>query len=557
MTQTRTKGETQSAEEGWSLDVAVVAGLLAKVRQLSSQPGHVVKAPPSTYAYKADHLRFSAKQPTYEQKVTYAEFSRLVNRLPEGTPSGWKHAGFLWDIYGTVLNAKLAKSDLTPQEQTSYDEARKYLYTESSEPSEHLKDYRKYRDAYFHARLAYSQGEQAAKNSHDPKAIKQWKEVDEPRLAAARNDALSNWESLGHKEKVEEYLQTLASLGAKSPAQEWGRFRKAFDPARLNDWSTAPNGSKYAVSPFSPGDEVLDKEWPRLRVGRQEFLELLKSGGSGIDPSSVDLRITSFAFDHCPVDVVRPWFEHPMTMFGSRAWKWWRPEEEAPLSDGGAPPTGRCPAYVESVALTRNITVYRTVTGRESDAAHAGVPELPLYSAPVDGRDEEEIDIRHTGRQEWGNGYALSMETGLYQHRDNGWETRTDWWLQIEKRGNELWYTVNLAPSVRWGFLPPEAKYEDVTYQDLKKVHFGRDELQFVQGSVLSEGYLLAATTRSGDLVKWVFSATGEDWNPKIRWTTYSKASHQSTAPETIYLAALKCRLLPKSPDPDPNLPWG
>ncbi|MFE5714227.1 hypothetical protein ACFQ7J_25850 [Streptomyces sp. NPDC056501] len=557
MPQTDNRADEEPEPEGYGLDAAVAAGVTGKLRKHLAEERHVIKAPPSTYAYQASHLRFSAKQGTHEQKVAFAEFSQLVNRIPEASASGWKHSGYLWDVYGAVLRAKLARNELDPDEAESYRKARSYLFTPERdgrvEPSVAYQDYRTFRDAYFKADLAYRQAKQAAENSTDPAVKKRWKDEGERLLGAAREASMTDWTVKGHKDRVEEALRVITSLGSRTPALEWRRFGQHFDPERPGDWYTAPNQSKYAPSPFAPSDAT-DADWPRTRVSRGELLGLLKDGGSqgwaGIDPQQVDPRITGFAFDHCQVDVQRPWFEQPLTMFGSRAWKFWNPDEE-PLSDGGSPPKGRCPGFVESVSLVRNITVFRAprVPGQQYTAPVATVSELPVSPAPRPLM-EEESDVLHVGKMSWQLNHAISLETGRYEPWDQGPATA---WADLWFFAFGAFFTFQpLTGTVGWQLLPEDIPYADIGYRDLKKLDYRNEQFKRLPISGPSG---IAVRTRNGRFAKLAWYLPNKFGMP-VWWTTYTPVDGESTAPETVYLAALKCRVLPKSPNPDTKFPW-
>lgn len=119
----------------------------------------------------------------------------------------------------------------------------------------------------------------------------------------------------------------------------------------------------------------MDSPWSRAVLPRDVLLasvaqappELAAALGGAIADS-----VQALAFDYCVVSVVRPWLDPFMELVGSRGWK--LPAGAAPLSDGGDPPLGNCPAYVESVALARNIEITR----RSADAEVVSSGETAL-----------------------------------------------------------------------------------------------------------------------------------------------------------------------------------
>jgi hypothetical protein len=358
------------------IDAIAFLGVAAKLQQMLSDGDHFVSVSLQPHAYGADNLRF-AGSPSTLQALTQGEFSSLVNQIPHG--SVWPVGGgelHLWDVYREILGAELAQRGLTIDEQSRYQEAFEYLYDTAADgkycPSLAFRDYQAARQVYVQAAVEYKA--EAAIFS-DPVAKAQWEKVDEPRLRMARDMALNNWMTVGHKQEVEDALRTYETLSVKAPAAIWQKHRAQFDPNYPEQFSTAPNEMRFAPTSFLPWD-ALDVSWPRVVLPRATLTTLVSQAAPELAAAvagGVDGAVKSVAFDYYPVSIVRPWIDPVMELFGSRAWKL-SPDLE-PFSDGGNPPKGRCPAYVDSVVLARNVEILREKTSSRPAPHRLGMLE--------------------------------------------------------------------------------------------------------------------------------------------------------------------------------------
>ncbi|RKN46696.1 peptidoglycan-binding protein [Streptomyces hoynatensis] len=312
------------------VDAGAVAAVAARLRRALAAEGTVVSVPALVTGYDAEALGFAGAGPaTAEQARAAAEFAELVNRVPLAAPV-WSRAGteHLWDVYRDVLGAELAATTLSAEEQGRYSAALSLLYRFAQGrrvPSRVYLDYQSTRHAALAAQAALAAGEGTDR---------------EPALRQARDAALQRWRVEGRRAEVEAALLDLDTLGDKDPGQVWAGYRTQFDPGPGSaDWATGLDGSRYAPTGFAPAG-ILDQPWSQLSIDAAELPETAA-------------RIESLSFEYALVDVVRPWLDP--AMFRSRAWRF--PAGAQPLSDGADPPSGRCPAYVESVVLVRSLRV--------------------------------------------------------------------------------------------------------------------------------------------------------------------------------------------------------
>ncbi|MEU6982613.1 hypothetical protein ABZ946_04210 [Streptomyces sp. NPDC046324] len=504
-------------------------GIASKLQAMLTDPEHIVSTPVTPHAYQAKHLNFTPPRDAVQEN-TLAEFSELVNRIPTSPiwqPSTTVH---LWDIYGEMLGADLARSSLATDEERDYGKALDYLYDTGPDgnvaASQALRDYQTASHAWLQASIDYKQAQQTASMSTDPAIRTRWQEVDEPRLRQVRDDALTAWMGPGRKNEVEEELRTVTELGAKMPSAVWRRHRETFNPKLPDQFSTAPNGSRFVPTFYAPG-EVLDVAWPRVELSREMLVTLSSQASPALTAAlggTIDDDIHSVVFDYCPVSIARPWFDPVMDLFGSRAWRF--PSGVQPLSDGADPPRGRCPTFVESVALVRNIETVR-LSGNELSSGEAfleGDPEHAYASIDLD-----------TG----------SREVGV---PDLSWDSISAGVPQLRSLNDASFY---LANSTDFDALRPARLYRE---SEPPHRPFGEGYLRAAEGYSLT-GTLMIFRTTEANIAKVQVLESGS--YAKIRWATY-KVGRDSTIsdPEDIYIAAFTCRRLSRCPDPDPMLPW-
>ncbi|MER8012335.1 hypothetical protein [Streptomyces sp. NPDC094149] len=510
-----------------SVDKSALLGLAARMQQLLTDPEHLVSVPLTPVVYQDADFRFDGVLDAGQARV-HAEFSDLVNRIP--TQPVWSpgNSPHLWDIYGEILAADLADSTLTANEQQRYQAASGYLYTTgpggASSPSPALSEYRAARQAWLQAAADYHQGEQTAAMSTDSAVRDRWAHELEPRLRQLRDDAMEAWQTTGHKSQVEDALREMSELALKAPSSIWKRHRDTFNPNLPDQFSVSPNGVRYAPTYYDPA-AALSLPWTRVTLDRQVLVSLAVQAPPQVTAAlgSIDDAVQSLAFDYRVVSLVRPWLDPPLELFGSRSWR--LPPGTTALSDGGNPPHGRCPMYVESVALARNLDLTRHVTHpfvvNQGDTALKGTWILDLDSG-YQGGDMYSGDI---------------------------------WWEWLTQN------SARMTPGRRSSIVNlGVVDFDALTLDRLVPLAYHNDPVPGnPDGSnQLVDGDVFAVMTSEGNFAKVLVVKYG--YNMLIRWVTYRwggpQEEHNSTAPQDTFLAAFVCRLLRKSPDPDPSLPW-
>ncbi|TCC43399.1 LysM peptidoglycan-binding domain-containing protein [Kribbella sindirgiensis] len=366
------------------IDATVVLGMAAKVEQVFAEDGAYHGFPMAPIGIRADSLMAMANDPFGAGAAAQAQFSLLVNEIPEG-PLWQPDGDRLWTVYADVLGANVDDVPRTPAQEAAYRSASALLYVEDGGrlvPSPTMIAYQQYRDAFLAAGQEYNNRRGAAELSTDPAVKAKWS-ADEPALAAAVTDASTAWTVQGRRADVEKAQRTIADLGSSSPILMWEKYRQLYDPTGAGDPSlTTPDGLTYLPTGILPSN-VTQVEWARITVTAGELAQLvaqapadLRSRLAGGGDSGTEVLTFEYSF----VTVTRPWFAPEV--FASHAWRF--ADASRILSDGGSPPKGQCTAYVSGLVLARNVTVQRrTVGGTPPDGSLGFVPVQTNTSAEM------------------------------------------------------------------------------------------------------------------------------------------------------------------------------
>jgi hypothetical protein len=343
------------------MDALAQLALMTKAKMVFESPGSFLSFPAlSPISYSADQLKFGAFTAVETaERLIFSEFSRFANALPSGTIFQPQGDSYLWDAYSQVLkSARLAKGQTTPEQEAAYQQAVAFLSVTDANgwqtDSPALLTYKQYRDVWFGAVQDYKTRQSTAATATDAAAQTQWRDVDEPRLRAAVQQAEADWASKGGRAAVEQAQHVQQAYAAASPELTWKAWASGFNPDL--DLMTDPNQMAYALTAFAPSD-VFDQGWPTFTLTAPEIAllaaqappELMDIFGSGIAASKVE----SLSFEYRSVGLVRPWFRP--AVFDARFWQ--LPEGSIPLSDGMTPPQGTWPAYATALVFVRKISL--------------------------------------------------------------------------------------------------------------------------------------------------------------------------------------------------------
>ena len=347
-----------------SIDATVVLGLAGKVNQVFADEDAYQAFPLAPIGLKADSLRAMITDPlSTAGSQAHAQYSLLVNEIPCG-PIWQPDGDRLWDVYGDLLTGglvELLEKPQSPEQKTAYDRAFNMLYQKGADgipvSSPAVVAYERHRDAYIAASIEYNNRKGEAEMSSDEAVEQAWAD-DEPALRAAVDDARVAWNGPGNRVTVDAARQVLSEQGTDSPAAVWEGFKKLFNPLMPEIFfRTTVENLSYVPTSYLPSD-VTDTAWPRITVTADELKQLAELAPAELRNrlgGSADAGIDMVSFEYSYVTVSRPWFTPQL--FASHAWKFKEPGRV--LSDGGSPPTGGCTVYVTGLALARNITVQR------------------------------------------------------------------------------------------------------------------------------------------------------------------------------------------------------
>jgi hypothetical protein len=343
------------------MDAIAWLALMSKANEVFGAPDVFLSFPAMTpISYKPENLNVSAAFSNPQVGHTFADLSLNVNSLPTGTLFQATTETYLWKAYSQWLNDMvLAKDQMTDDERSRYDQANALLTIKDSNgflvDSPMVVSYKQYRDAWFSANQNYLNEKSTAEASSDSTIQGEWKNVDEPRLRALVDQAMSDWQNKGYKADVENAQALKARLESQSPSTVWNTWRGALIPDI--DLPTDPvSNMQYAPTLFSPAD-LFNGDWPTFKLSSDEIKEMVSTAPTELRSifSSGDgtSTITSLSFEFRSAALVRPWLN--TDVFKTRFWKFGR--ATPPLSDGAAPPQGTWPAYVSAVVFARNIQV--------------------------------------------------------------------------------------------------------------------------------------------------------------------------------------------------------
>lgn len=164
------------------------------------------------------------------------------------------------DTWWTILqgaNAIPDELELSPELQASYDEAMADLMDEDGLPTSQYEKYMEYSDAYDEAQLEYAQ--EFADAFGDPKRLATW-----PQQGVFFRKKVEKtwmrWNSLGHRERIESALNTLAAQGQDPAMALISRAKQQFEQ-NLFDFPGVGLLPLTLMIPSGWADESDDRGW--------------------------------------------------------------------------------------------------------------------------------------------------------------------------------------------------------------------------------------------------------------------------------------------------------
>jgi hypothetical protein len=373
------------------MDALAQLALMTKAKLIFETEGTFLSFPAlSPLSYTPDQLNFAQPAPNLN---VLSEFSRLANALPGGALFQASLDTMLWDIYHDVLQtAQLASSTLTPDQQSSYQQAEALLWTPGPDglptPSSQAIAYSQYEQAYDSASQAYRAAQLTAAASTDPSVQAQWQSTGQPQFAAQVQAAEDAWIASGFKAQIEQARGIELSCISQSPALQW----QTWQAGCINDIDlmTDTNDQTFGPTTYSPFDILTQQDWPVFSISHTEIAQLVSQAptelANALDAGSGPSNVQSLSFEFCSVTLGRAWFNP--AVFAARYWRF--PDPAKLLSDGNTPAQGQWPAYVTGLVFARNIVATeQSVTGPVARPVPSFPPVRvigPIVRPPIVGR---------------------------------------------------------------------------------------------------------------------------------------------------------------------------
>lgn len=505
------------------MDAAAQLALLAKARTVFEAQDTFLSVPIAPLPFTKRQLDFYAQDTAAELLASLTNlqaFSQLVNMIPSGT--AWAPDDtMLWDVYRTILNGTFAESTRTAEEEADYRQALAFLHQTHDdgtwEDSAVVKVYKQHKDAWLVAQQRFAAMRASAEASTDASERERWRAVDEPRERAALDAIEQAWILEGHRHEVENAQARVASLGSRSPIlarDEWN--------ARFNSDIDASHGAMFQgeafPSPFAPTNAVDDGAWLPFTLTETEIARLTAEAPAELrakldtdGPST----LKSLSFEFSSATILRPWFSPDV--FRARFWR--LSDDAPPISDGGTPPSGMCPAYVTAVVFARRIR-----EEHKSGTATAGTPRFDRFTL-VAGSAATFEHVKPTV-------VVRDHRTPIAPAR-----RRTDGWLRTA--------VISAGPAAA----SPQLLRRTAVAVAPTPVSTPVTASPVVASPAVTATAVSGAKLRA--LREMGFTRLAIPATPAP-----APASTTSSPSDDIYVLAFICKRVGKCPDPDPNLTW-
>lgn len=343
-----------------------------------------------------ENLNFMA--PNTPAKLNEASaFAHVYNMIPSPKRVWAPTNKRVWDIYSLCLdNAVLAEADLSAREKEMLDAAYQYLETKyeyddpitgqrvtEMTPTINVQKYEDFAQKYGQAYNNYFQvrGDllRAENVSDDERArrLREWSERG-PTLKQQVTMALSQWNSRGRRNRVEQVQGLISQLTARGPYRVWEKMRTNFETAVRSD----EVGNSYYPTYVYPPNVLQSQGWTRMTFSMSE-VETYKTddkkswgGSAGFKTglwnasanvgykghktfSSADTSDVGFEFEIAQAVLVRPWLN--TWIYSNRSWMGGSLiGGDGSISSGQSPPdaSGMMPMIPVSMILVRNVKIH-------------------------------------------------------------------------------------------------------------------------------------------------------------------------------------------------------
>jgi hypothetical protein len=513
------------------VDAFAQLALMAKAKKVFESPETFLSFPAlSPLSYTPDELRFGTSgEMTPADLAEASEFARTANQIPRSVIAPIDEGEYLWDVYSEVLEtARVASNVMSSAERAIYESALNVLYTTGEgglrTDSDRMRAYKQHRDAVIEAQEEFKNQQLTAEASTDQAVLDQWRTVDEPRLRLAIQERENAWSIEGFKAEIEAAQQIELAQAAGAASSVWSEWRGSFNDDL--DLATDTNQIRFALTGYSPYDIFDADNWPRFTISAEEMTKLAEEAPPELREifaaGSTATEIESVSFEYRSVAVTRPWFRS--ALFKARFWR--LPDGTESLSEGTDPPAGRCPAYVSALVFARNVVVkYKEAAGGATAGAGAATKFLRLDAAMLSPH------LTHMLRATPGR--VEPARVRVRDHRTAATELRTIDGGRAALKLRSMAFTGTRAT------LPSAAITRSLAAE---RIPIGGLRLRGMVARPMIDRGIVATTILTA---------------PPIEPAPPPPEPAPPTREGEVIVLAYICKRVPRSPDPDPGLPWG
>lgn len=357
---------------------------------------------PALSPAQLEQLRATDTAQLYQEAENFARLVDFVPDVATATNDGFARLavmndeGSLSSVYRYALRmSQVAHTELPQETRDKIEKFRKLLSVttkkknliddtevEVAEPSPLTKAYNEKLAAYEDAVLQYNSRRIDAMAANDSSAVHYWA-MNANILRNRVRAAMADWVSAGYKNDYEAIAAFLDQVMQRDMALLKEEYRDQLEKARLTGLAS---GSDFFYTSLTPGNFARAGGWTKFTFSNSSFESQANtsystkswqarggggflgifggSGGARSTENNKEFHNTfksdhfSLAFEIAQLPIERPWLERAFLM--SKSWRFDQntPEaKDALLSDGGAPPKGKMPAYPTSIIFIRNLVL--------------------------------------------------------------------------------------------------------------------------------------------------------------------------------------------------------
>lgn len=349
------------------MDPVVSLALMNKAKLMFEGEDTYLAFPSSSLSYKKDDLSFMTSMWTAERLLKLAEFSRIMDCIPNGIALDLTRSHTLSTVYQDVLRGNTAGVKLasatrarTADEEATYQKAFDFLYhiapDGSWSDSPATLAYKQYRDTWFAAQETYKNKQIEATYTTDAVIKERWTTLEEPTLRSKIAEIENEWIVKGHRYEYESAKRTYEQVVGSSPSIVWNEWAMQCMPG-LDKLTDAASAQEFFPCGFAPSNMLAAPTWATLTLTENEVEGLAQAAPPEIrkllGTDQMDLDIESLSLEISSAVITRAWFAPEV--FKARFWRFY--DTDKVLSNGQNPPSGDCPAYAVAVVFARNLAI--------------------------------------------------------------------------------------------------------------------------------------------------------------------------------------------------------